>query len=349
MSPRLVENTKWLWCLLVLYPGSWSPVGAITVKSPPNTPSTVEAQAKFFQYRHLPTHEDFHQGHRQGSERHFTERHERSRPSEGLYSAKVRWGDKQGGYGEHYWDLNHAGHADSHGDDGDDGSYRANDHEDPYDEPSEQQSTYNDDYDPEQAAKYEDTNRAKRHHKLKAEVEDVKTLRRRVKDENNRKIQVPESNRDIQVSENKRKRQEKEEYQEYKPAKLRDANKEREVSVDSEREYQNFKSAKLRYKPKEVNYEEEDQQNPSSPTREQQQQIALQNQQQNRFTTQPEQPESTSRPYVPYEGGAGVRQHQPAEVTAASAPRLFLEPSTGHVVDRATGQAYVLQPIANYQ
>ncbi|XP_045764402.1 uncharacterized protein LOC123866766 [Maniola jurtina] len=24
---------------------------------------------------------------------------------------KVRWGDKKGGYGEHYWDLNHAGHA----------------------------------------------------------------------------------------------------------------------------------------------------------------------------------------------------------------------------------------------
>ncbi|XP_050298065.1 uncharacterized protein LOC126737277 isoform X1 [Anthonomus grandis grandis] len=24
---------------------------------------------------------------------------------------KVRWGDKHGGYGEHYWDLNHAGHG----------------------------------------------------------------------------------------------------------------------------------------------------------------------------------------------------------------------------------------------
>lgn len=27
---------------------------------------------------------------------------------------KVRWGDKHGGYGEHYWDYNHAGHGDSH-------------------------------------------------------------------------------------------------------------------------------------------------------------------------------------------------------------------------------------------
>lgn len=51
--------------------------------------------------------------------------------------------------------------------------------------------------------------------------------------------------------------------------------------------------------------------------------------------------------YVPYEGGAGVRQHhQPEVAAAASVPRLFLEPSTGHIVDSATGQAYVLQPIA---
>lgn len=50
--------------------------------------------------------------------------------------------------------------------------------------------------------------------------------------------------------------------------------------------------------------------------------------------------------FVPYESGSGVRQHQ--EVTAASAPRLFLEPSTGHVVDRTTGQAYVLQPVNKY-
>ncbi|XP_076259388.1 uncharacterized protein LOC143195781 [Rhynchophorus ferrugineus] len=25
---------------------------------------------------------------------------------------KVRWGDKDGGYGEHYWDYNHSGHDD---------------------------------------------------------------------------------------------------------------------------------------------------------------------------------------------------------------------------------------------
>lgn len=61
-----------------------------------------------------------------------------------------------------------------------------------------------------------------------------------------------------------------------------------------------------------------------------------------------QKPEPTH--YVPYESGAGVRQHHQAkeETAAASVPRLFLEPSTGHVVDRATGQAYVLQPITKY-
>lgn len=27
----------------------------------------------------------------------------------------MRWGDKHGGYGEHYWDFNHAGHGDDVG------------------------------------------------------------------------------------------------------------------------------------------------------------------------------------------------------------------------------------------
>lgn len=27
----------------------------------------------------------------------------------------MRWGDKHGGYGEHYWDFNHAGHGDNDG------------------------------------------------------------------------------------------------------------------------------------------------------------------------------------------------------------------------------------------
>ena len=50
--------------------------------------------------------------------------------------------------------------------------------------------------------------------------------------------------------------------------------------------------------------------------------------------------------FVPYEGGAGVRQHvRPEIASAASIPRLFLEASTGRVVDRTTGQAYVLQPV----
>lgn len=51
--------------------------------------------------------------------------------------------------------------------------------------------------------------------------------------------------------------------------------------------------------------------------------------------------------YVPYESGAGVRQYQSPEVKeVATVPRLFLEAATGRVVDRATGQAYILQPVA---
>ncbi len=30
---------------------------------------------------------------------------------------QVKWGDKKAGYGEHYWDYNHAGHGHEHGHD----------------------------------------------------------------------------------------------------------------------------------------------------------------------------------------------------------------------------------------
>ena len=29
-----------------------------------------------------------------------------------LLKTQVRWADKKGGHGEHYWDYNHAGHHD---------------------------------------------------------------------------------------------------------------------------------------------------------------------------------------------------------------------------------------------
>ncbi|XP_046980332.1 uncharacterized protein LOC124545452 isoform X1 [Schistocerca americana] len=39
------------------------------------------------------------------------------------HQGQARWGDKHGGYGEHYWDYNHAGHHEDGGDDGGDGGY----------------------------------------------------------------------------------------------------------------------------------------------------------------------------------------------------------------------------------
>ncbi|XP_067000047.2 uncharacterized protein [Anabrus simplex] len=41
------------------------------------------------------------------------------------HQGQARWGDKHGGYGEHYWDYNHAGHGhgDDGGDDGGEGGY----------------------------------------------------------------------------------------------------------------------------------------------------------------------------------------------------------------------------------
>lgn len=44
---------------------------------------------------------------------------------------------------------------------------------------------------------------------------------------------------------------------------------------------------------------------------------------------------------TPY--NSGFRQN----IETSSAPRLYFEPSTGQVIDRVTGQAFLLQPIVN--
>ncbi|XP_054260384.1 uncharacterized protein LOC128985034 [Macrosteles quadrilineatus] len=43
----------------------------------------------------------------------WEQRYERQDQDKKRYQGKARWGDKHGGYGEHYWDYNHGGH---HGD-----------------------------------------------------------------------------------------------------------------------------------------------------------------------------------------------------------------------------------------
>ncbi|CAH0627304.1 unnamed protein product [Chrysodeixis includens] len=369
MSQRL-DITKWFWCLLALHAGSLWGTSRSATKTPSNTPSTIEAQAKFFQYRNLPTADSFNQGHRLGSERHFTERHERAKPSEGLFSAKVRWGDKKGGYGEHYWDLNHAGNADNHGDDhyeGDNGSYHELSENDPYDEPSDNVPTYNnDEYDPEKSS-YEEGSRAKRAHpKIKVE----------------RKHQKAERDYDEEPRSQKKKRKNKEQIKEVE----RETSQEEEEEVEDEDsdEDESYEKPKPRRqkqrkhednKPKDkkqivlvVSHNDDDEKQQNEDETEEQtekpQYVAEKQATPSRYVQPPPEPQYLPQPqaeyaqypalpqaqneqqqprYFPYEGGAGVRH---PEAAAATVPRLFFEAATGHVVDRATGQAYVLQPIA---
>ncbi|XP_047986703.1 putative mediator of RNA polymerase II transcription subunit 26 isoform X2 [Leguminivora glycinivorella] len=382
--------TKWLWCLFAVYAGpGWG--RAVSVRTPPKNPTTIEAQAKFFQYRHLPTHEDYEQGHRQGSERHFTERHERAKPSDGLFSAKVRWGDKHGGYGEHYWDLNHAGHAANHGNDeydgsDDDGSYNheldhAHDDHDTYDEPSEQVPSYGtEEYDSEQAAKYDENNRAKRAHPR------IKTERKFVRHEENdeetpkekfyRKIKQRQAPQEDAVKEAEQKQQPKRKRRQRKPENEEDSTKqalsqkgeqkpehkyfvnENEEQNESEKEPQYYvkknegPNKQPQYYVKNKNEEPKEQQpqyyvKKNEEPKEQPPQYYVKKNEEPKEQQPQYYATRAENQFVPYEQGAGVRQHQHPELTpAASAPRLFLEPTTGHVVDRATGQAYVLQPIA---
>ncbi|XP_046980333.1 uncharacterized protein LOC124545452 isoform X2 [Schistocerca americana] len=83
----------------------------------------VGGHGKYFQYQHNPEHDHYEFGYRRGNEHHFQERYEKALPHAGHFKTKARWGDKHGGYGEHYWDYNHAGHHEDGGDDGGDGGY----------------------------------------------------------------------------------------------------------------------------------------------------------------------------------------------------------------------------------
>ncbi|KAF5280049.1 hypothetical protein FQR65_LT03304 [Abscondita terminalis] len=71
----------------------------------------VHAGSKYYQYAHVPAKDHYEFGEKRGNEHHFIERHEKAHPHAGEFKTKVRWGDKHGGYGEHYWDYNHAGHG----------------------------------------------------------------------------------------------------------------------------------------------------------------------------------------------------------------------------------------------
>lgn len=233
----------------------------------------------------------------------------------------MRWGDKKGGYGEHYWDLNHAGHGNDHGDDSyndhsDDGSYHHDDNSDHgYDGSSDHSPSYGDDYDPEKAS-YEESGRAKRAHPK------IKTERRAQR----------EDHQEVLKSKGRRNKEELHEAPSHKVEQYSD-----EEDASSEEVYK---------KPKRSHHRQSHDEDVQQKETKNQVVLVVKEKDGNQHENSRQNYQDFSQ-FVPYEGGAGVRQHRHPETTAAaSAPRLFLEPTTGHVVDRATGQAYVLQPIA---
>ncbi|XP_038210858.1 uncharacterized protein LOC119831527 isoform X1 [Zerene cesonia] len=268
MSQRLNEM-KWFWCFLVFYSGSaWNPVKA--APNPQNRPSTIESQAKFFQdffsVQLSPYKIEF--GHVCEDPNTWEQRYERKDYKNHRDMGKVRWGDKKGGYGEHYWDLNHAGHTDDHdnGDYDSDGQYN----HDTYDEPSELSPSY----ESSEKQTYDESERIKRADFEKARKE----------------IETPRG--------------------QYDQAHYANEN--------------GGEFSKKQKKPREKHH------------------IVLVVNQREREPNR----QKDMKQFVPYESRLGVRRHQNLESSvAASAPRLFFESSTGHVIDRTTGQAYMLQPV----
>ncbi|CAH0727943.1 unnamed protein product, partial [Brenthis ino] len=323
MSQRLFDTAKWVWCFFVLNSGSiLNPVTSVTVRTPPKGPSTIEAQAKFFQdffsVQLSPYKIEF--GHVCEDPSTWEQRYEKKDFKNHRDMGKVRWGDKNGGYGEHYWDLNHAGHAGNHDsyDDSDDGSY----HEDPNetyngsDENDQSQNYETVEYNPEITSHYEEGERKKRAHgKIKTttprsdEIQEEQQKKPQNKGDFKPKIKMEDSDDEIsEIPVNRRKVKPKRRLKERNLSGLDD--------IQLDREKNN---------------------------------VVLVINQRDKEEEQPVKQQTEPKTFVPYDGGAEVRQHiRPEIATAAPVPRLFLEPSTGHVVDRTTGQAYFLQPVPHY-
>lgn len=263
--------------------------------------------------------------------------------------------------------MNHAGHTGDHGNDeydgsSDDGSYNHdldhaydgnddhgshNDH-DAYDEPSEPAPSYEtEEYDPEKAAKYDENGRAKRAQPR------IKTERKLIREEEMYE-EEPQVKSQPQAKPQKANRKIKERLQ---AASTQQVENVAEDNTDTEQQPPKRRRQQRRQQPSQEDNVPEQQKNQDTQQKDNQansqepnNQEPQQNQQQQQQHQQPQQyygQRQTENQFVPYEQGAGVRQHHRPEINAAaSAPRLFLEPTTGHVVDRATGQAYVLQPIS---
>merc|ERR1712243_180421 len=60
----------------------------------------------YFQYANVPSPYEYEFGYNRGNPAHFTSRYEQAK--EGRFRTKVKWADAYSGYGEHYYEYNHA-------------------------------------------------------------------------------------------------------------------------------------------------------------------------------------------------------------------------------------------------
>lgn len=216
---------------------------------------------------------------------------------------QVRWGDTNGAYGEHYWDLNHAGHTGNqenqeHDDDNDydDGP----DHEElqDYSETIVPSNKYEgEEYDP-KASLYKISARPKRENS-KREIQYWKGERNYEREQKSRNTEKIKNKRHLK----------------------------NHADFETEKTNQDVKHRHSREVHDEVNHKSRQVNN-----------IKL-------ITDQKDNNEDAVKAgiegFVNYENGA-LRLYK-RQIPAV--PRLFLESSTGHVINSATGQAYVLQPV----
>ncbi|KAG5898514.1 hypothetical protein JTB14_038468 [Gonioctena quinquepunctata] len=107
-------------------------VGSITSNKEDHVPAetgfgppaaAAHTGSKFFQdiYVAMEKPDELEFGHVRETPNDWEQRFEKINLQNLKRQGKVRWGDKHGGYGEHYWDYNHAGHG--HDGDGDESQH----------------------------------------------------------------------------------------------------------------------------------------------------------------------------------------------------------------------------------
>ncbi|XP_058828942.1 uncharacterized protein LOC131688602 [Topomyia yanbarensis] len=69
--------------------------------------NSLPEDTKYFQYLNFFGDGSYNAGSKRGNDRHYIEQHEQGSNNAGVFQKRVKWADKHGGFGEHYWDLNH--------------------------------------------------------------------------------------------------------------------------------------------------------------------------------------------------------------------------------------------------